>query len=110
MLDLCAGGGSLAILAARVFPNARIEAVDVSPDALEVAERNVEEHGLQDRIALKRGDLFAPVKDARFDLILAEPALCRRGDDRGAFRPNTRPSRRSPMPAARTGSTSCAGS
>jgi ribosomal protein L3 glutamine methyltransferase len=72
-LDLCTGGGSLAILAARVFPNARIEAVDVSPGALEVAERNLEEHGLRDRIALKRGDLFAPVKGARFDLILANP-------------------------------------
>ena len=73
VLDLCAGGGSLAILAARVFPNARIEAVDVSPDALEVAERNLKEHGLEDRIGLKRGDLFAPVKDKRFDLILANP-------------------------------------
>jgi ribosomal protein L3 glutamine methyltransferase len=72
-LDLCTGGGSLAILAARVFPNARIEAIDVSPGALEVAERNLEEHGLRERIALKRGDLFAPVKDARFDLILANP-------------------------------------
>jgi ribosomal protein L3 glutamine methyltransferase len=72
-LDLCTGGGSLAILAARVFPNARIEAVDVSPGALEVAERNLEEHGLRDRIALKRGDLFAPVRGARFDLILANP-------------------------------------
>ena len=60
VLDLCAGGGSLAILAARVFPNARIAAVDVSPDALEVAKRNLEDHGLGDRIALQRGDLFAP--------------------------------------------------
>lgn len=73
VLDLCAGGGSLAILAARVFPNARIEAVDLSPGALEVAERNLKEHGLEDRITLKRGDLFAPVKDKRFDLILANP-------------------------------------
>jgi ribosomal protein L3 glutamine methyltransferase len=73
VLDLCAGGGSLAILAARVFANARIEAVELSPGALEVARRNVEEHGLVDRVALKRGDLFAPVKDARYDLILANP-------------------------------------
>jgi ribosomal protein L3 glutamine methyltransferase len=73
LLDLCTGGGSLAILAARAFPNARIEAVDVSPEALEVAARNVDEHGLQDRIALKQGDLFAPVKSARFDLILTNP-------------------------------------
>jgi ribosomal protein L3 glutamine methyltransferase len=73
VLDLCAGGGSLAILAARVFPNAEIEAVDVSPGALEVAARNLEEHGLQDRIALKQGDLFAPVGSKRFDLILTNP-------------------------------------
>jgi ribosomal protein L3 glutamine methyltransferase len=73
LLDLCTGGGSLAILAARAFPNARIAAVDVSPGALEVAARNVDEHGLQDRIALKQGDLFAPVKGARFDLILTNP-------------------------------------
>src|ERR1700690_1096606 len=73
VLDLCTGGGSLAILAARAFPNARIEAVDVSPGALEVAERNLEEHGLRDRIALKQGDLFAPLKGARFDLILTNP-------------------------------------
>jgi ribosomal protein L3 glutamine methyltransferase len=73
VLDLCTGGGSLAILAARVFPNARIEAVDVSAGALEVAARNVDEHGLQDRIALKEGDLFAPVEGERFDLILTNP-------------------------------------
>ena len=73
VIDLCTGGGSLAILAARVFPNALIEAVDISPGALEVAARNIDEHGLQDRIALKEGDLFAPVEGARFDLILTNP-------------------------------------
>jgi ribosomal protein L3 glutamine methyltransferase len=73
VLDLCAGGGSLAVLAAHVFPNARITAVDVSSDALEVAKRNVDEHGFEDRIALKQGDLFAPVRGGRFDLILANP-------------------------------------
>jgi ribosomal protein L3 glutamine methyltransferase len=73
VLDLCTGGGSLAILASRVFPNALIEAVDVSPGALEVAERNLEEHRLRDRVALKRGDLFAPLRGERFDLILANP-------------------------------------
>ena len=83
VLDLCTGGGSLAILAARVFPNARIEAVDVSPGALEVAARNVEEHGLQDRIALKQGDLFAPIEGRALRPDPDEPALRRRGGDRG---------------------------
>jgi ribosomal protein L3 glutamine methyltransferase len=73
VLDLCTGGGSLAILAARVFPRARIVAVDISAGALEVAERNVKEHGLQDRVALREGDLFAPLRSVRFDLILANP-------------------------------------
>jgi ribosomal protein L3 glutamine methyltransferase len=73
VLDLCTGGGSLAILAARVFSNARIDAVDLSADALDVARRNVEEHGLADRIRLIEGDLFAPLGDERYDLILANP-------------------------------------
>jgi ribosomal protein L3 glutamine methyltransferase len=73
ILDLCTGGGSLAILAARVFPNARIDAVELSAVALDVARRNVTEHRLESRIALKQGDLFAPVENARYDLILANP-------------------------------------
>jgi ribosomal protein L3 glutamine methyltransferase len=72
-LDLCAGGGSLAILAARVFPNARIDAVDLSPDALAVARRNVDAHGLSARIALHEGDLFAPLGAKRYDVILTNP-------------------------------------
>jgi ribosomal protein L3 glutamine methyltransferase len=73
VLDLCAGGGSLAILAARVFPNAAIDAVDLSADAIAVARRNVEEHDLVDRVQLLTGDLFQPLADARYDLILANP-------------------------------------
>ena len=72
-LDLCAGGGSLAILAARVFANARVDAVDVSAEALAVARRNVEEHDLADRVTLHEGDLFAPLGATRYDLILANP-------------------------------------
>jgi ribosomal protein L3 glutamine methyltransferase len=73
VLDLCAGGGSLAILAARVFPNARIDAVDFSADALAVARRNVDEHGLADRITLHLGDLYAPLRERRYDVILTNP-------------------------------------
>jgi ribosomal protein L3 glutamine methyltransferase len=73
VLDLCTGSGCLAILAAGSFPNARIDAVELSADALAVAGRNVEEHGLIDRIRLLKGDLFAPVKDETYDLIIANP-------------------------------------
>src|SRR5689334_8908304 len=57
-LDLCTGSACLAILAARHFPEAEIDAVDVSKDALEVAARNVSDHGLANRITLHHGDLF----------------------------------------------------
>src|SRR5258708_22705480 len=58
VLDLCTGSGCLAILASRNFPNAKIDAVDISRDALEVATRNVGDYGLEDRLTLHRGDLF----------------------------------------------------
>ncbi|MBV9565688.1 MAG: 50S ribosomal protein L3 N(5)-glutamine methyltransferase [Bradyrhizobium sp.] len=73
VLDLCTGSGCLAVLAARQFPNARIDAVDISKDALEVAARNVAEHGLEDRITLSRGDLFTPLGGDRYDLIISNP-------------------------------------
>ena len=73
VLDLCTGSGCLAILASRHFPNARIDAVDLSKDALKVAAKNVADYGLDDRIALHNGDLFAPLGDARYDLIISNP-------------------------------------
>lgn len=73
VLDLCTGSGCLAILAAMRFPGAQIDAVDISRDALAVAAINVAEHGLDDRINLVEGDLFAPLGEARYDLILTNP-------------------------------------
>jgi ribosomal protein L3 glutamine methyltransferase len=73
VLDLCTGSGCLAILAARHFPNAAVDAVDISKDALAVAARNVADHGLEDRVALHRGDLFAPLGGKRYDLIISNP-------------------------------------
>jgi ribosomal protein L3 glutamine methyltransferase len=73
VLDLCTGSGCLAILAGRHFPNAAVDAVDISKDALAVAARNVGDHGLTDRITLHRGDLFSPLAGRRYDLIISNP-------------------------------------
>jgi ribosomal protein L3 glutamine methyltransferase len=73
VLDLCTGSGCLAILASQTFPNAHVDAVDISKDALAVAKINVTDYGLEDCIALHRGDLFAPLGDARYDLIVSNP-------------------------------------
>jgi ribosomal protein L3 glutamine methyltransferase len=73
ILDLCTGSGCLAVLAAAAFPAARIDAVDVSAAALEVARRNVEESGTAARIRLVEGDLFGPLGAERYDLILTNP-------------------------------------
>jgi ribosomal protein L3 glutamine methyltransferase len=73
VLDLCTGSGCLAILASRHFPGAQIEAVDIAKDALDVAARNVGDHGLEHRITLHRGDLFAPLGGRRYDLIISNP-------------------------------------
>jgi ribosomal protein L3 glutamine methyltransferase len=73
VLDLCTGSGCLAILAALVFPRVRVDAADLSAGALALARRNVASHRLADRIALYRGDLFAPLQGKRYDLILSNP-------------------------------------
>jgi ribosomal protein L3 glutamine methyltransferase len=73
VLDLCTGSGCLAILAAHAFPNAEIDAADISPDALEVAQRNVTDYGLQGRVHLIESDLFANLKDRQYDLIISNP-------------------------------------
>ena len=72
ILDLCTGSGCLAILAARAFPRAHVDASDVSAAALEVASRNVREHNLGKRIRLLRSDLFKSIR-GRYDLMLCNP-------------------------------------
>jgi ribosomal protein L3 glutamine methyltransferase len=73
VLDLCTGSGCLAVLASRSFPNALIDAVDLSGDALEVAARNIADYGLEGRVTLHRGDLFKPIGGRRYDLIISNP-------------------------------------
>jgi ribosomal protein L3 glutamine methyltransferase len=73
VLDLCTGSGCLAILAANTFHNATIDAADLSNDALDVARINLKDHDLEDRITLHQGNLFAPLKEQKFDLIISNP-------------------------------------
>ena len=73
VLDLCTGSGCLAILASNVFHNAKIDAADLSSDALDVARINLKEHDLLDQISLHQGYLFDAVKGQLFDLIITNP-------------------------------------
>ena len=72
-LDLCTGSGCLAILAALAFPQAEVDAVDISADALSVAARNVADYALGDRVHLVQSDLFKELASRRYDLIIANP-------------------------------------
>lgn len=80
VLDLCTGSGCIAIACARVFEGARVDAVDVSSAALEVAACNVERHGLGSRVELIHGDLFAGVQGRRYDLIVSNPPYVSRSE------------------------------
>ena len=73
VLDMCTGSGCLAILAAHTFPNAEVDAVDLSEDALAVAEHNVDDYGLHDRVRLVQSNLFEAPEGERYDIILSNP-------------------------------------
>ncbi len=72
-LDLCTGSGCLAILAALNFPEARVDAIDLSPDALAVARKNVDDYQLQERVRLIESDGMNALGDERYDLIISNP-------------------------------------
>ncbi len=73
VLDLCTGSGCLAILAAHIYPEASVDAADLSTDALAVAQRNVAQHKLGERVTLHEGDLFGAIGTATYDLIVSNP-------------------------------------
>lgn len=79
VLDMCTGSGCLAILSALAFPYAQVDAVDVSPDALEVARRNVDDYGLGDRLALYQSDLFDSLPERQYDVIVCNPPYVNSG-------------------------------
>jgi ribosomal protein L3 glutamine methyltransferase len=72
-VDICTGSGCLAVLAAKFFPNAEVDAVDLSAEALEVAKLNVTEHDVAGQVSLHQGDLFAPLAGRTYDLIITNP-------------------------------------
>ena len=72
-LDLCTGSGCLAVLLGLTFPRAHVDAVDLSPEALEVARRNVTDYGLEQRIELIHSDLFAGLDARAYDVIISNP-------------------------------------
>ncbi|MBA3478181.1 MAG: 50S ribosomal protein L3 N(5)-glutamine methyltransferase, partial [Lautropia sp.] len=78
ILDLCTGGGSLAIIAAAMFPDALVEGSDLSPDALGLAALNLADYRLEKRVRLVNADLFSGAGRQRFDLILCNPPYVNR--------------------------------
>jgi len=73
ILDLCTGGGCIGIASALAFPHARVDATDLSADALAVAQINVERHHVGDQLSLHEGDLFEGLEGRRYDIIVSNP-------------------------------------
>jgi ribosomal protein L3 glutamine methyltransferase len=79
VLELCTGSGCLAIMMADAFPNAQVDAVDISRDALDVAARNVADYELEHRVTLIESDLYAKVPAKKYDLIVTNPPYVNAG-------------------------------
>lgn len=73
ILDLCTGGGCIAIASALAFPFAQVDATDLFADALAVAQQNVERHQVEDQVTLHQGDLFEGLSGQRYDIIVSNP-------------------------------------
>lgn len=73
ILDMCTGSGSIAIAVALAYPNATIDAVDISVDALKIAKKNIKMYNLEDRITLIYSNLFYKLSTFKYDLIITNP-------------------------------------
>ena len=73
IMDLCTGSGCIGIACAHAFPEAEVDLVDISTDALEVAEQNIQDHGLEQQVIPLRSDLLRDVPKDQYDLIVTNP-------------------------------------
>lgn len=73
IMDLCTGSGCIGIACAHVFPEAEVDLVDISTDALEVAEQNIQDHGLEQQVTPLRSDLLRDIPKDQYDLIVTNP-------------------------------------
>ena len=80
VLDLCTGSGCIGIACAVAFPEALVDLADVSPAALDIASRNVERHGLEDRVRTLHADVYDGLDGERYDLIVSNPPYVSRDE------------------------------
>lgn len=71
--DICTGSGCLGILLAEAFPNAQIDVIDISPDAIAVSNINIARYGLQDQVQAVASDMFSALQGRRYDVIISNP-------------------------------------